>query len=71
MKYLKIIDYEGAEFDILYDSALFKNKIIKNIVGVFHDLKYNAVAHKNHDLLEYVKQYIDGSINTSIYLYKK
>ena len=64
--YLLKIDCEGAEFDIIYDSILFKNKTIKNIVGEFHDLKYNTIAYKSHDLLEYVKQYIDGFINISI-----
>lgn len=36
------IDCEGAEFDILYNSESFKNKIVSNLIGEFHFLRYNV-----------------------------
>jgi len=55
------IDCEGAEYEILYNSQFFKNKMIKNIVGEFHNLRYNITPEKNnYKLLEYCNQYVDG-----------
>jgi FkbM family methyltransferase len=54
------IDAEGAEFDIIYDSDLFKDKIVNNMVGEFHDLFYNKIHQKSIDLLSYCDLYIDG-----------
>lgn len=64
--YLLKIDCEGAEFDIIYDSDMFKNKIVKNMVGEFHDLKYNTITKKSDELLKYCKEYIDGLLKVSI-----
>lgn len=64
--YLLKIDCEGAEFDIIYDSIMFKKKIIKNMVGEFHDLKYNTIDKKSKELLKYCKEYIDGVLKVTI-----
>jgi len=62
--YLLKIDCEGAEYDIIYDSEKVKNKIVKNMVGEFHDLKYNKTPRNEcNKLLDYSKQYIDGTIH--------
>lgn len=60
------IDCEGGEY-FLYDSELFKKKCVKNIIGEFHNLKYNKNNNNwNTDALtEYIKIYIDGDINIS------
>jgi FkbM family methyltransferase len=58
------IDCEGGEY-YLYDSIYFKNNIVKNIVGEFHNLSYNLdVENKwNYDSLTcYVKKYVSGNI---------
>jgi len=60
------IDCEGAEFDIIYDSELFKERIIKNLVGEFHNLCYNNALNKSQELIEYCKKYIDGIVKVSI-----
>jgi len=60
------IDCEGAEFDIIYDSDLIKNKVIKNIVGEFHDLKYNKALNRSQELLNYCQQYVNGIVKISI-----
>lgn len=55
------IDCEGAEYDIIYDSQKIKQYVIKNIVGEFHDLKYNNTPKNQCDiLLEYCNKYING-----------
>jgi len=55
------IDCEGAEYEILYNSQFFKNKMIKNIVGEFNNLRYNITPEKNnYKLLEYCNRYVDG-----------
>jgi FkbM family methyltransferase len=55
------IDCEGAEYEIIYSSVNFKNKMVKNIVGEFHNLRYNNKADNNNNkLLEYCKQHVDG-----------
>lgn len=65
--FLLKIDCEGAEFDIIYDSRLFKNFIVKNIVGEFHDLQYNNITkNKSHELIAYCKEYINGIVNISV-----
>ena len=71
--YLLKIDCEGAEFDIIYDSDFFKNKIVKNMVGEFHDLKYNTINDSNQvnlaksaSLITYCKNYVDGIFKVSI-----
>jgi len=60
------IDCEGAEYDILYDSIYLKNYIIKNIVGEFHNLKYNIVGNTGEELISYIKNYINGIFKISI-----
>lgn len=63
--YLLKIDCEGAEYDIIYNSELFQQKIVKNMVGEFHDLKYNVVRNNTKDLLEYCRTYVYGVIKVS------
>lgn len=61
------IDCEGAEYDIIYDSEYFKNSVVENITGEFHDLYYNNVQSNNGaELIEYCKKYVNGSLNISI-----
>lgn len=60
------IDCEGAEYDIIYSSQLFKNNIVKNIVGEFHDLNYNIVSNKGSELYEYCKKYVSGILEVKI-----
>jgi len=60
------IDCEGAEFDILYNSKSFKEGVVKNIVGEFHDLRYNTKAENNSlKLIKYCKKYVQ-TIDVSI-----
>ena len=59
--YLLKIDCEGAEYDIIYDSKKIKENLIKNIVGEFHDLKYNNVRNGTTELYNYCSKYIDGT----------
>jgi FkbM family methyltransferase len=56
------IDCEGAEYNIIYSSEMFKHNIIKNIVGEFHSLEYNIVDNNINKLIEYCKLYINGLI---------
>ena len=56
------IDCEGAEYNIIYGSEIFKQSIIKNIVGEFHSLEYNIVDNNINKLIEYCKLYIHGLI---------
>lgn len=71
VKLLKI-DCEGAEYDILYSSNMFKNKKILNIVGEFHNLVYNNKVDKNDNknnaetLLNYCKDIVLGICKISI-----
>ena len=60
------IDCEGAEFDIIYDSELFKSGVVENIVGEFHDLSYNKALNQSSELITYCKKYINGLVNVSI-----
>ena len=52
------IDCEGAEYNIIYGSNLFKKNIVKNMVGEFHDLKYTDTLNNSDDLIKYCKLYI-------------
>jgi FkbM family methyltransferase len=54
------IDCEGAEYDILYGSHIFKTNIVKNIVGEFHAFSYNMVDNNMTSLLNYCKIYCNG-----------
>lgn len=55
------IDCEGAEFDILYNSTYFKEKKFKNLVGEFHDLKWNKKSNYSlKELDEFSRKCIDG-----------
>lgn len=65
IKLLKI-DCEGAEFDIIYSSELFKTGIVKNMVGEFHDLRYNNALNKSHELIQYCKQYVPELVEMSV-----
>jgi len=61
------IDCEGAEFDIIYKSEKFKDRIIRNIVGEFHDLVYNTKAeNKSSELIKYCKKYVQGVVEISV-----
>lgn len=60
------IDCEGAEFDIIYGSEYIKNNIIKNIIGEFHDLMYNNINNKSHDLVQYCNKFIHGIKKISV-----
>ena len=63
--YLLKINCEGAEYDIISNSSLFKKNIIRNMVGKFHDLIYNQTLNKSNDLLEYCRKYITGTLKIS------
>jgi len=52
------IDCEGAEYDIIFGSENIKQGKIRNMVGEFHNLRYNKVTHSAEELLTYSKQYI-------------
>lgn len=54
------IDCEGAEYDILYNSVYFKNNIVKNLVGEFHNLKYNIVEDTAENLIIFCKSFVEG-----------
>lgn len=61
------IDCEGAEYDILYSSEYIKQNKIKNIVGEFHNLKYNnKVSNSAEGLINYAKSYISGIFKIQI-----
>ena len=60
------IDCEGAEYNILYRSELFKDKIVKNIVGEFHSLKYMTIKDQPLELIEYCKKYVEGFCKISV-----
>ncbi len=55
------IDCEGAEFEILYSSKRFQESIVENIVGEYHDLKYNTKAANNSStLMTFTENYVKG-----------
>ena len=61
------IDCEGAEYDILYNSCFLKNNCIKNMVGEFHNLKYNTLVKNTADeLINYCKPFIQNMLKVSI-----
>lgn len=60
------IDCEGAEYDILYNSISLKNKIIKSMVGEFHNLKYNKLENTGEQLILYCKEFISDIFKVSI-----
>jgi FkbM family methyltransferase len=61
------IDCEGAEYDILYTSAFLRNKCIKNMVGEFHNLKYNTLVEETgENLIEYCKPFIKNILKVSV-----
>ncbi len=61
------IDCEGAEFEILRGSRLFRTGIVKNIVGEFHNLRYNTQSTNDVDgLLEYCKEHVDGFMKMTL-----
>jgi hypothetical protein len=60
------IDCEGAEYDILYNSISLKNKIIKSMVGEFHNLKYNKLENTGEQLILYCKEFISEIFKVSI-----
>jgi FkbM family methyltransferase len=59
------IDCEGSEYEILYNSMKFKNKVVQNIVGEFHSLYYNECDNNIEDLMNYCKLYTDGIIRVT------
>lgn len=64
------IDCEGAEYEILYESEHFKERIVKALVGEFHNLAYNKkITNKNYNannLIEYCKLYVDNLLPITI-----
>jgi FkbM family methyltransferase len=56
------IDCEGAEYDILYDSNYFSSNIVKNMVGEFHNLRYNMADNNNQKLFDYSRSRVGGII---------
>lgn len=64
------IDCEGAEYEILYESVRFKERIVKAIVGEFHNLSYNIkITNTNYNankLIDYCKQYVDNLLPITI-----
>ena len=55
------IDCEGGEYDILYDSIAFTQNKIKNMVGEFHNLRYNNKVNSTaEELIQYSKKYVSG-----------
>lgn len=64
VKLLKI-DCEGAEYDIIYESELFKTGVVNNMVGEFHNLKNLTGINNSADLQTYCKKYVDGYIGVT------
>jgi FkbM family methyltransferase len=55
------IDCEGAEYDVLFSSQKFREHIVGNIVGEYHNLSYNTKCKNNSDeLTEYTNKYVSG-----------
>lgn len=59
------IDCEGAEYDVLYASNCLKIGLIKNMVGEFHNLKYNNNCSMAEDLVNYCKPFIKNIFKIS------
>jgi hypothetical protein len=62
------IDCEGGEYEILYGSEKFRQKVVKNIVGEFHDFnKYmDVVGYNGKALTDYCNCYVDGFVKLSV-----
>lgn len=60
------IDCEGAEYDIIYGSELFKNNMINNLVGEFHELSYAVNKNKSQGLLEYCTKHVKNLVHVSV-----
>ena len=61
------IDCEGAEYDILYNSSNIKKNIVKNMVGEFHNLKYNIVGKETGEsLVTYCKPFVENIFKVTI-----
>ena len=60
------IDCEGAEYDILYDSEHFKSGKVQNLVGEYHNLKYNACENNNQKLLAYTRANVAGFVKVTM-----
>lgn len=60
------IDSEGSEYDILQNCEALKEYKIKNMVGEFHDLRYNVVNTTADALLSYCKPLVPGIFKVSI-----
>jgi FkbM family methyltransferase len=66
IKLLKI-DCEGAEYEILYGSEYFKNGMIENMVGEFHNLPYNtSVSSNSAELIQYCRPFVSGIFKITI-----
>jgi FkbM family methyltransferase len=64
------IDCEGAEYDILYKSESFKKGSIKNLVGEFHNLRWNShITSKAEDLIKYCEPLVSGFFKVSVLTY--
>lgn len=60
------IDSEGAEYDILQNCEVLKDHKIQNMVGEFHDLRYNVVSTTAEQLLAYCKPLVSGIFKVSV-----
>lgn len=55
------IDCEGAEYEILYNAAVLTEGRIKNMVGEFHNLRYNTKAENDmHRLHDFCRAHVSG-----------
>jgi FkbM family methyltransferase len=63
------IDCEGAEYEILVNSAYFKDNIVKNITGEFHSFdwltKLNEPIKTPQTLRSFVQMFVKGMIKIS------
>lgn len=64
--YLLKIDCEGAEYGILYDSEHFGKGIVKNIVGEYHNLRYNNADNDIGKLMSYTKMNVKGLVKMTL-----
>jgi FkbM family methyltransferase len=60
------IDVEGCEYDILQNCEALKQGKIHNMVGEFHDLRYNVVDTTANQLLTYCKPLVPGIFKVSV-----
>jgi FkbM family methyltransferase len=60
------IDCEGAEYDALYDCKTLQLGKIRNMVGEFHDLRYNSrVRNTSSLLMDYCRGLVRNSLTVS------